>query len=61
MVDKKYQTCYNERVRVYFKQRRMIMEKKLSEKGKELMKEVAKTKGEISEIIAECEKEKSEY
>lgn len=36
------------------------MEKNLSEKGKETIKEMAKTKVEISEIIAKCEAEKTE-
>lgn len=36
------------------------MEKNLSEKGKETIKQLAKTKVEISEMIAKCEAEKSE-
>lgn len=36
------------------------MEKQLNEKGKELIKDLAKTKVEISEIIATCESKKTE-
>lgn len=35
------------------------MEKELNQKGKELIKDLAKTKVEISEIIATCESKKT--
>lgn len=35
------------------------MEKQLNEKGIELIKDLAKTKAEISEIIANCESKKT--